>query len=89
MKCIAVVLSVLTMMMFTTSAFAENAAALYKLKCSACHGKTGDGKMGPVIRGRADIVDIVTKGGLKKSPHSKPMDNVTEEQAKAIAAYLK
>jgi len=88
MKRIMMILSVLVIML-STSAFAENGATLYKLKCAACHGKTGDGKMGPVIRGRTDIVDIVTKGGLKKSPHSKPMDNVTEEQAKAIAAYLK
>jgi mono/diheme cytochrome c family protein len=88
MKRFAMVLSVLAIMMSTAS-FAENGASLYKLKCSACHGKTGDGKMGPVIRGRTDIVDIVTKGGLKKSPHAKPIAGVTEEQAKAIAFFLK
>jgi mono/diheme cytochrome c family protein len=88
MKRTAMFLSVLAILLSTT-AFAENGATLYKQKCSACHGKTGDGKMGPVIRGRADIVDIVTKGGLKKSPHAKPIAGVTEAQAKAIAAFLK
>jgi len=88
MKRIMMILSVLVIM-YSTSVFAENGATLYKLKCAACHGKTGDGKMGPVIRGRTDIVDIVIKGGLKKSPHAKPVAGVTEEQAKKIAAFLK
>lgn len=88
MKRITIILSVLAIML-STSSFAENGATLYKLKCAACHGKTGDGKMGPVIRGRTDIVDIVTKGGLKKSPHAKPIADITEEQAKEIAVFLK
>ncbi len=88
MKRFAIVLSALAMMM-STVALAEPGALIYKRECSRCHGKTGDGKMGPVIRGKENVVELITKGGLKKTPHAKPIPSVTEEQAKAIAAFLK
>jgi mono/diheme cytochrome c family protein len=87
MKRFTIVLAALAMMM-TTAAFAEDGAALYKAKCSACHGAAGEGKMGPAIKGKTNVVDVVTKGGLK-GPHAKPVAGLTPEQAEAIAAFLK
>jgi mono/diheme cytochrome c family protein len=75
-------------MMMTTAAFAQDGAALYKAKCAACHGANAEGKMGPALKGKTNVVDVVTKGGLK-GPHAKPLASVTEDQAKAIAAFLK
>jgi mono/diheme cytochrome c family protein len=87
MKRFTIVLAALAMMM-ATAAFAEDGAALYKAKCSACHGAAGEGKMGPAIKGKTNVVDVVTKGGLK-GPHAKPVAGLTEDQAKAIAGFLK
>jgi mono/diheme cytochrome c family protein len=79
---------------FSTLAFADDAAALYKSKCAMCHGPNGEGKIGAKLQGtvvpEAQIVDMLTKGVAgKKAPHSKPLASVTPEQAKALAAYVK
>jgi mono/diheme cytochrome c family protein len=87
MKRFTTILAALAMMM-TTAAFAQDGAALYKAKCAACHGANAEGKMGPALKGKTNVVDVVTKGGLK-GPHAKPLASVTEDQAKAIAAFLK
>ncbi len=87
MKRFTIVLAALAMMM-STAAFAEDGAALYKAKCAACHGANAEGKMGPALKGKTDVVAVVTKGGLK-GPHAKPIAGVTEDQAKAIATFLK
>jgi mono/diheme cytochrome c family protein len=88
MKRFTIVLAALAMMM-STAAFAEDGAVLYKAKCAMCHGAAGEGKMGPAIKGKTDVVDVLTKGGLTKAPHTKPVAGVTEDQAKAIATFLK
>jgi hypothetical protein len=44
--------------------------------------------MGPALKGKTNVVDVVTKGGLK-GPHAKPVAGLTDDQAKAIAAFLK
>ena len=88
MKHFTVALAALAMMM-STAAFAEDGAAIYKAKCAMCHGAAGEGKMGPAIKGKTNVVDVVTKGGLAKAPHTKPVAGVTEEQAKAVAEFLK
>jgi mono/diheme cytochrome c family protein len=88
MKRFTIVLAALAMMI-STAAFAEDGAALYKTKCAICHGAAGEGKMGPAIKGKDDVVTVVTKGGLAKAPHTKAIAGVTEEQAKAIATFLK
>lgn len=72
---------------------AEAGAALYKAKCAGCHGPTGEGKMGPALKGtkltEEQLTTVLTKGAAgKKAPHSKPM-TLTEEQAKAVASYVK
>lgn len=88
MKRFSIVLTALAMMM-STAAFAEDGAALYKAKCAGCHGAAGEGKMGPAIKGKANVADVLTKGGLAKAPHTKPMASLTDDQVKAIAAFLK
>jgi mono/diheme cytochrome c family protein len=88
MKRFTIVLAALAMMI-STAAFAEDGAALYKTKCALCHGAAGEGKVGPAIKGKSDIVAVVTKGGLAKAPHTKAIAGVTEDQAKAIASFLK
>jgi len=87
MKRTAMILT--TLALLATTGLAENGAKAYQQYCAKCHGKTGDGKMGPVIRGRSDIPEIILKGGLKKSPHSRPVAGVTAEEAQAIAVFLK
>ena len=87
MKRFMIVLAALGMMM-STAAFAEDGAALYKAKCAGCHGANAEGKMGPALKGKTNVVDVVTKGGLK-GPHAKPVAGLTDDQAKAIADFLK
>jgi mono/diheme cytochrome c family protein len=54
-----------------------------------CHGAAGEGKSAPAIKGKADVADVITKGGLAKAPHTKAIAGLTDDQAKAIAAFLK
>ena len=73
---------------------ADDGAAIYKSKCAVCHGPNGEGKMGPKLVGtsmsEADIVTQLTKGVAgKKAPHAKPISGLTDDQAKAVAAYVK
>jgi mono/diheme cytochrome c family protein len=76
---------------------ADDGAALYKSKCSACHGAGGEGKpsmKAPALKGTtldADkITQHITKGEAEsKAPHNKGISGVTEAQAKAIADFVK
>ncbi len=76
---------------------AEDGAAIYKAKCASCHGADGAGKPTakiPALKGTsatdAQIVDIVVKGdAAKKAPHSKAINGVPDEQAKAVATFVK
>lgn len=86
MKRFAIVVAALAMMT-CTAAFAEDGAALYKTKCAACHGAAGEGKSGPAIKGKDNVMDVLSNGG-KKGPHSKAF-NATPDQAKAISDFLK
>jgi len=75
---------------------AEDGAALYKSKCSACHGASGEGKPGmkaPALKGTkldaSQIVQHLTKGEPQsKAPHNRGMSGLNEEQAKAIADFV-
>ncbi len=79
------------------SAVAEDGAALYKAKCAVCHGANGEGKPAmkvPAIKGTKmemnQLVDQLMKGdSTKKPPHNKGMSGLNEEQATAIAEYVK
>ena len=73
---------------------ADDGAAIYKTKCSACHGPAGEGKIGPALKGTTlssdQIVEVLTKGAAgKKAPHGKPVSGLTADQAKAVADYVK
>jgi len=92
--------SALTAGLFTAtvaSFAAEDGAALYKKKCAGCHGANGEGKSGmkaPALAGSAleasQIVDHITKGEpSSKAPHNKGISGLSDEQAKAIADYVK
>ena len=70
---------------------AQEAATLFKTKCSACHGTEGQGKppMAPKIAGSDKTAAVLTKGGEAKAPHIKPMAGITAAQATALATYVK
>ncbi len=88
MKLFTVVLASLAMMTCTAAFAAEDGGALYKAKCAGCHGAAGEGKSGPAIKGKTDVVDVLTAGGMK-GIHAKPFNGVTADQAKAVADFLK
>jgi len=81
----------------TFSWAAEDGATVFKAKCAGCHGPTGEGKpamKAPALKGTSltadQIEDVITKGAAgKKAPHTKPVSGLTEEQAKAVAGYVK
>ncbi|MFL6448499.1 MAG: c-type cytochrome [Bryobacteraceae bacterium] len=87
------------LLMFASAAAwaADDGAALYKKKCGSCHGANGEGKpamKAPALKGTtmdaAQLVQLVTKGGsTSKAPHKKGISGLTEDQAKAIADYVK
>ena len=90
--CIAV--AVFMIFILPPVAEAQDGAATYKAKCAGCHGADGGGKAGPALKGiglSADqIADFLTKGdGAKKSPHKKPMNGLSPDDAKAVAGYIK
>jgi mono/diheme cytochrome c family protein len=69
-------------------------ADVYKAKCAMCHGADGAGKIGPALKGtkltEEQIATFVTKGDeAKKAPHKKPINGVTEDQAKTVAKAVK
>jgi cytochrome c len=74
---------------------AEDGAALYKSKCSFCHGAAGEGKAAfPPVKATAltaeKIAELLEKGEAgKKVPHAKPINAITADQAKAMAAFVK
>ncbi len=65
---------------------ADNGATLSN-KCAMCHGATGQGKMAPAIKG-TDVTSVLTNGG-KKAPHTAKFSGYSDEQIKAVAAYVK
>jgi mono/diheme cytochrome c family protein len=75
------------------TAWAKDGGAIYKSKCAGCHGAQGEGKMGPKLVGTSlsedDIVNVLTKGGQPKAPHTKPYKGIDEKSAKQVAAYVK
>jgi cytochrome c len=89
----------LALMLLLASSFslAADGALLYKSKCAGCHGANGEGKSSikaPAVKGTSleadQIAQHLTKGeASSKAPHNKGMSGMTEEQAKAIADYVK
>jgi cytochrome c len=81
----------------STASWAADGAALYKSKCAGCHGANGEGKpaiKAPAVKGTSLDVDAlvahITKGeATSKAPHNKGVAGLTDDQAKAIAEYIK
>ena len=93
----SVALAVLLLSASMVSWAAPDGQALYKGKCAVCHGANGEGKTSmkaPALKGTALDSDKITEHILKgepdsKPPHNKGMSGVSEDQAKAIADYIK
>ena len=88
-----------TILLFSLTAAwaADDGAALYKKRCAGCHGASGEGKpamKAPAIKGTTmdadQLVQHITKGeSASKAPHNKGMSGLKDEQAKAVAEYVK
>ena len=97
MNCKLIVKLAAVLMIGSTALWAADGAALYKSKCAGCHGASGEGKpaiKAPAVKGTsldADaIVAHITKGeATSKAPHNKGIAGLTDDQAKAIADYIK
>ena len=95
-KCLAGVLAML-LIASAASWAADDGAALYKKKCAGCHGANGEGKpamKAPALKGTtkdaSQIVEHITKGEPgSKAPHNKGISGLTDEQANAIAEFVK
>jgi mono/diheme cytochrome c family protein len=95
-KCLAGVLATL-LIASAASWAADDGAALYKKKCAGCHGASGEGKpamKAPALKGTtkdaSQIVEHITKGEPgSKAPHNKGISGLTDEQANAIAEFVK
>jgi mono/diheme cytochrome c family protein len=68
-----------------------DAGATFKAKCVACHGAAAEKKFDATIPD-ADLVQIVLKGKKPEKPPNMPAyedKGITEEQAKALVAFMK
>jgi mono/diheme cytochrome c family protein len=83
-----------------TSRAAEDGAALFKAKCAMCHGPNGEGK--PALKAPsltsdeakkksdADLTDMIANGGKEKKPtHAFSKKGVSDDQVKALVAYIR
>lgn len=69
----------------------DDAAALYKTKCFACHGATAEKKF-DATKADADLIAIVLAGKKMEKPPNMPgfaERGITADQAKALVAYMK
>ena len=97
MKCRFLVTVAVLLMASLVSWAAEDGAALYKKRCTGCHGANGEGKptmKAPALKGTKLEADQIVQHLMKgepdsKPPHNKGMSGLSEEQAKAIADYIK
>jgi cytochrome c len=93
------VVSLATMLLIASSASwaADDGASLYKTKCAGCHGASGEGKpamKAPALKGTSleasQIAEHITKGEPgSKAPHNKGIAGLNDEQAQAIAEWVK
>jgi len=93
----AVTLAAMLLSASTATWAAADGASLFKAKCAVCHGANGEGKpsmKAPALKGTTMEVDKLTEHIMKgeptsKAPHNKGISGLSEEQAKAIAEYVK
>ena len=86
---------ILAATLFLASAHArtvdDEAAALYKAKCAACHGATAEKKF-DATKPDAELVETILKGRKAEKPPNMPSygdKGITEDQAKALESYMK
>jgi len=86
----------LAAVLFATSAFAADGAALYASKCKACHGAAGEGaKMAGPVKGldAAKVKKAITEGvpaaGGKKEMKIVKIDAAEADAVAAFVAGLK
>jgi mono/diheme cytochrome c family protein len=94
-----VILTIVASALFfaTNTSAGVDGAALYKARCSQCHGASGGGKAamkGTQLQGTTlstdQIQQLLTQGANgKKAPHSKPISGLTVDQVNALAEYVK
>ena len=69
----------------------DDAAALYKTKCFACHGATAEKKF-DATKADDELIQIVLKGKKPEKPPNMPAfeeRGITADQAKALVAFMK
>jgi mono/diheme cytochrome c family protein len=69
----------------------EDAAALYKSKCVACHGATAEKKF-DATKADDELIQTVLKGKKMEKPPNMPAyeeKGITAEQAKALVGFMK
>jgi mono/diheme cytochrome c family protein len=69
----------------------DDAAALFKGKCVACHGATAEKKF-DATKADDELVQTVLKGKKLEKPPNMPAyeeKGITEDQAKALVAFMK
>src|SRR3989304_4906156 len=97
--------AVLMTVFFSTSAFAQDAEALYKSRCQPCHGPGGKGTgIAPALVNNQfiqtatdqDIADSILKGRqgdnrkyADKYPAGMPQQKLSDAEAQSMIAYLK
>lgn len=92
MKKLAIIMAAALILSFSSAAFAEDGAALYKSKmCAACHGADGAGKT-PLntakVQGMsdADLGKAITEA---KPPMPSFKGKLTDDQVKALVAHIR
>lgn len=69
----------------------DDAAALYKSKCAACHGATAEKKF-DATKADEELIQITLKGKKSEKPPNMPAyeeKGITADQAKALVAFMK
>src|SRR6266498_4107063 len=69
----------------------DDAAALYKTKCFACHGATAEKKF-DATKADDELIQTVFKGKKMEKPPNMPgfeERGITADQAKALVAFMK
>ena len=69
----------------------DDAAALYKTKCFACHGATAEKKF-DATKADDGLIQFVLKGKKMEKPPNMPAfeeRGITADQAKALVAFMK
>jgi mono/diheme cytochrome c family protein len=69
----------------------DDAAAIYKSKCVACHGAAAEKKF-DAAKGNDELIQAVLKGKKPEKPPNMPAfeeRGMTADQAKALVAFMK